>query len=290
MGRRTKKSTTDFMNKIVYLDYYNRLKMLALNCYKWEGLPDTIDERFLELTLFERGYSLYFNDSEIGNLSLPCVLTGKRDYNDIPTQRKGYANNGYTNFKSNKNSVIIYNNYLRIPTEQIIMLHAKKLYEIDRSLSVNVNAQKTPILILCSEQQKLTLENIYEQYEGNEPVIFGDKNLDLESIKSINTTAPYIVDKLQIARNQEWNNALTDLGIENSNQDKKERLVAGEVGVNYGNIEAQRNVFLMPRQKACEQINKMFGTNITVKFNSDLQTMVNVPFSDFGNLGGEELE
>ena len=83
------------------------------------------------------------------------------------------------------------------------------------------------------------------------------------------------MNKLQILKHQIWNEALTFCGIENSNADKKERLVSDEVGSNYGNIEAQRNVMLNARRQAVKKINKMFGTNIEVGFRSNLLTMVN---------------
>ena len=113
------------------------------------------------------------------------------------------------------------------------------------------------------------------QYDGNEPFIFGDKNLDIEGIKSLDIGSPFVADKLQILKHQIWNEALTFLGIENSNQDKKERLVSDEVGSNYGNVEAQRNVMLNARRQAVKKINSMFGTDINVKFRSNLATMVN---------------
>jgi hypothetical protein len=155
-------------------------------------------------------------------------------------------------------------------------MFAKRLYEIERSIDVNVKAQKTPVLVTASESQRLSMKQLYMQYDGNEPFIFGDKNLDFEGMKAINTTAPFVADKLQVLKHQIWNEALTFCGIENSNQDKKERMVSDEVGGNYGNIEAQRNVMLNARRQACNKINNMFGTNIEVYFRSDLQTMVNV--------------
>ena len=115
------------------------------------------------------------------------------------------------------------------------------------------------------------------KYDGNEPFIFGNKNLDLEDIKTLDTKAPYVADKLETLKHSIWNEALTFLGIENSNQDKRERLVADEVASNYGNVEAQRNIFLNARQIAADKINQMFGLDIKVSFNSDIKTMVNEP-------------
>lgn len=264
------------LNNKTYIDYYDRLKELALNVFEWENLPPSVDERFLELTLFDLGYCLYFNDEIIGNLALTCTIGGQLDVYRIPVMRRAYAVNGYNKLCTSKDSVLIFNNYLHTPTQLTIELFARRLYEIERAIDVNVKGQKTPTLILASEQQRLTMRNLYMQYDGNEPFIFGDKNMDIEGIKTLKTDAPYVADKLNNLKHQIWNEALTFCGIENSNQDKKERLVSDEVGSNYGNVEAQRNVMLNARKQAVKQINAMFGTDIDVHFRSSLNTMVNI--------------
>jgi len=292
--KKRQQTETMMLNSQTYLDYYNRLKELALNVFEWENLPDSVDERFLELVLFEYGYCAYFNDELLGDLALTCTIGGQLDVYRVPTQRRAYATNGYNKQLTNKDSVLIYNNYLRTPTDMTIRLFARRLYEIERSIDVNVKSQKTPVLITSSEQQRLTMKNYYMQYDGNEPFIFGDKHMDFEGMQVFKTDAPFVADKLQILKHQIWNEALTFCGIENSNQDKKERMVSDEVGGNYGNIEAQRNVMLNARRQAAEKINRMFGTNIEVSFRSNLQTMVNIenvePLDDFYSEEGETGE
>lgn len=276
------------LNNKTYSDYYNRLMELALNVFEWENLPPSVDERFIELTLYEMGYCLYFNDEIIGNLALTCTIGGQLDVYRIPLLRRAYAVNGYNKMCSAKDSVLIFNNYLHTPTQSTIELFARRLYEIERAIDINIKAQKTPTLILSSEQQRLTMKNLYMQYDGNEPFIFGDKNLDIDGIKSLKTDAPFVADKLETLKHQVWNEALTFCGIENSNQDKKERLVSDEVGSNYGNIEAQRNVMLNARKQAVKKINSMFGTNIDVHFRSNLATMVNADNVSRETLDNEE--
>lgn len=275
MGRKKKRWPSAQINNQTYIDYYQRLMEFAINMFEWRNLPPTVDERFLELTLYEKGYCLYFNDEVVGNLALACTIGGMLDVYRIPTERRAFAVNGYNKICTSQDSVLIFNNYLHTPTILTIELFARRLYEIERTIDVNVKAQKTPTLVLASEQQRLTLKNLYMQYDGNEPFIFGDKDMEFDGIKCLKTDAPYVADKLQVLKHQIWNEALTFCGIENSNQDKKERLVADEVGSNYGNIEAQRNVMLNARRQAADKINRMFGTNIEVGFRSSLNTMVN---------------
>lgn len=275
MGRKKNRWPSAQINNQTYIDYYQRLMEFAINMFEWRNLPPTVDERFLELTLYEKGYCLYFNDEVVGNLALTCTIGGMLDVYRIPTERKAFAVNGYNKICTSQDSVLIFNNYLHTPTILTIELFARRLYEIERTIDVNVKAQKTPTLVLASEQQRLTMKNLYMQYDGNEPFIFGDKDMEFDGIKCLKTDAPYVADKLQVLKHQIWNEALTFCGIENSNQDKKERLVADEVGSNYGNIEAQRNVMLNARRQAADKINRMFGTNIEVGFRSSLNTMVN---------------
>lgn len=278
---------SDRLNRNTFNDYFNRLFELAINMFKWENLPDTVDERFLELALCEKGYCLYFNDDIMGNLALTCMIGGELDVYRIPTRRIAFAVNGYQAERTNKDSVLIFNNYLHTPTMQTISLYAERLTAIERAIDVNVNAQKTPIAILTDEKQKRTVEEIYRKYEGNAPVIIGAKNLDLDSVKAITTGAPYVADKLNILKRQIWNEALTFFGIENANTEKRERLVSDEITSNLGGVQAQRYVMLNAREQAADKINRMFGTNISVKFRQDILGLegVNADGDLYGGIG-----
>lgn len=262
-------------NNIAYLHYYYFLKELAINMYKWDGLPPTVDERFLELTLFDYGYGLYFNDEVIGNLFLTCTIGGELDIYRIPINRMAYAANGYQNYKTKKDSVIVFNNYLHTTTHMSIDMYAQKLYNIDRTIDVNVNAQKTPILIICDQNQKLTLKNVYMQYEGNEPVIYANKNFDNSGISVLKTDAPFVADKLQTHKNRIWAEAMTFIGINNNNMDKKERQISDEVNSNLEQISMSRQIGLNARRQGAEEINRMFGTDITVNYNPELEELYN---------------
>lgn len=273
---------SDRLNRNTFNDYFNRLFELAINMFKWENLPDTVDERFLELALCEKGYCLYFNDEIMGNLALTCKIGGELDVYRIPTRRIAFAVNGYQAERTNKDSVLIYNNYLHTPTMQTISLYAERLTAIERAIDLNVNAQKTPIALLTDEKQKRTIEEIYRKYEGNAPVIIGAKNLDLDSVKALTTGAPYVADKLNILKRQIWNEALTFFGIENANTEKRERLVSDEITSNLGGVQAQRYVMLNAREQAADKINRMFGTNISVKFRQDILGLEGV--SEYGSL------
>lgn len=288
MGARKKRLEATYMNVATYDDIFSQLKEIALNVYRWENVPDSIDIRFLELCLFNRGYAVYFNDEILGNLALNCTIGGTLNVYNIPINRTAYASNGYKRFLTASDSVIIYNNYMHRATYPTIDMYAKRLTQIKRAIDVNITQQKVPKIIQCSRQQQLTFQNMYEQVDNNEPVIILDESADLKAFGVLDNTAPYVADKLNLLYKDLWNQALTFLGIENSNADKKERLVSDEVGSNYGNVEAQRNVMLNSRKQAVKEINNMFGTEIAVSFNSDLITMLNSP--TLLEEGGSDIE
>ena len=167
------------------------------------------------------------------------------------------------------NSVMIFNNLLRTNSILDVKMFALRLYNIDRTIDINVNAQKTPVLIVCDENERLTMQNVYKQWQGNEPVIKGDKNLNLKGITVLKTDAPYVADKLYELKCNIWNEALTYLGISNITINKKERMITDEVERNQGGVLANRYPFLNPREKAVIDINKMFNRDIEVEFRED---------------------
>jgi hypothetical protein len=237
--------------------------------FEWKNLPDTIDERFMELTLFSRGSAVFFKDEVMGFLCLPCLIKGRLDVYRIPIDRQAFSVNGYRKNLNNEDSVIIWNNYIHTNSELLVRNYSTRLWSLDRIIDVNANAQKTPVLIKASEQQKLTLENAYMQWEGNEPVIFGDKQLDTNNFSVLKTDAPYIADKIYQLKTQYWNECLTRLGISNVNIQKKERLISDEVTRAMGGVIASRYSRLEMRRQAADAINKMFNLDIEVDYRED---------------------
>ena len=256
-------------NNATYLQYYMHLAELAMSMFEWKNLPPTVDARFLELTLFEDGQIVFFKDEELGYLCLQCAVNGGFNVYRIPTNRRAYAVNGYQKNLTENDSVIIYNNFLRTNSMLDVRNFAERLYNIDRAIDVNINAQKTPILIKCDEQQRLTMLNTYQQYDGNQPVIFGDKALNTNAFQVLNTGAPLVADKLYTLKTQLWNECLTYLGISNINVQKKERLITDEVTRNQGGTIASRYARLESRRQACDQINRMFGLNVECNYRED---------------------
>lgn len=281
------------MNQRTYIQYLNRLTELATCMFEWKNLPPTVDERYLEMCLFETGKCVFFNDDVLGHLALKVATSGKLNVYNIPVERRAYASNGYNQTLTDENSVIIFNNYLHTNSVLDVQMFARRLSELDRIIDVNTKAQKTPTLIACNEQQRLTMEQLYAKYEGNQPVIFGTSDLNPKSLSVLKTDAPFNADKIYQLKTQYWNEALTYLGISNINVQKKERLISDEVTRNQGGTIASRYSRLQSRREAVEKINAMFDLNIEVNYREDFQylneELIN-PTVDYIDEGGLKNE
>lgn len=292
MGRRKRTNFEDSAttNTLTYMQYLRRLMELSMSMFAWKNLPNTVDPRYIELRLFETGSVVFFKDDVLGELCLDCIQQGNFDVYGNPITRRAYScYNNYQKVLNDKDSVIIWNNYLRTNSVTDIKLYAKRLWDLDRSVDVNAKAQKTPLLIQCNEKQRMSMKNLYMQYDGNTPVIFADNNIDINGVKVVSTQAPYVADKLYQLKNQIWNEALTYLGISNLNINKQERLITDEVSSSQGSTISSRYSRLECRKQAVEKINEMFGLNIEVDYRKDYQDIdLDMPSDD--TMGGDASE
>ena len=225
----------------------------------------------MELCLYAQGQAIFFKDEVLGYLCLNNAVQGRFNVYRIPIMRRAYAANGYQKRLDDTNSIIIYNDYLRGNTMNSIRIFAEQLADLDQTIKINAKAQKTPVLITCDENERLSLKNAYMQYDGNQPVIYGGKELRNNQFAVMKTDAPYVAKDLYELKIKYFNEALTYLGISNINVQKKERLVSDEVTRMIGGTIASRYQRLEMRRKACEQINDMFGLEIECNFRDDFR-------------------
>ena len=271
------------VNNQTYIDYLDRLKMIAVSLFTWEGLDEIAGvgaSDLLELALYENGRACFVKDKDLGYMSLRVNPNDKFNVYMLPTKVIAYS------FEYNKDYdfddiVYIKNNKLQKPTLETIKLFAYRLYECERTIDTNLIAQKTPVLIEGDTKTILTLKNVYMQYSGNTPFIFGSKQYDLNNrLNVLKTDAPYLIDKLELHKHEIWNECLTFLGINNANTDKKERLITNEVDSNNELIKYYLNCFYKPRKEACDLINKKYGLNIKVTLNDDILKLINMESDD----------
>ena len=261
------------INNETYVDYLDRLKLLATSLFTWEGLDKVAGEgasRFLELSLYEYGRACFIKDDELGYMALRVNPSDTFNVYMLPTKVQAWSIGYQKNFDID-DVVYIMNNELQIPTARTIGQFAYRLYETERTIDVNLIAQKTPVLIEGDTKTILTLKNVYMQYSGNTPFIFGSKAFDVSNkLNVLNTNAPYLIDKLELHKHEIWNECLTYLGIDNANTDKKERLITDEVESNNEVINYYLNCFYKTRKKACDEINKKYGLDIKLQLNKEV--------------------
>ena len=276
------------MNSQTYWDYLERFKKICLSMFEWVGLPESMNARYLEKCLYYKGQAALLKDPKYGYINTQCASGGYLNIYELPTELNCYSY-GYQEQKKlytglggeeDKDCILVMNNWQRIPTCATIELFCQRLAEAEMTASVNIKAQKTPVLIVVDENQRLMMENLYAKYDGNRPFIMGDKNqLGANAIQSINTGAPFIADKVMDYKKQIWNEALTYLGINTLQTEKKERLITDEASSNNELINLNLQSMLIPRQEAAKQFNKLFGLEgtdkeISVRLRSDLYNII----------------
>lgn len=256
-------------NNMTFSYYYYKLMLVARSLFEWENLPNNMDERWIEKYLFTSGKCIFYKDPVMGYMVAGLAQQGGVNCYGDPTSvwpvAENYTYNG-EKLVNGENCYVIRNNDLMLPNFPIIRHYAYKLCNIDRAIDTNVEAVKTPIIVRCSEKQKLSLKNAINQRKDNEPVIWSSDLSDInEMVDTLTTNAPIVFPQLQTQKHMILNEVFTDLGINNANMDKRERMVANEVEANNEQVKACEDVMLKSRQQACKEINRIFGTNISVK-------------------------
>lgn len=277
------------LNDATYIDYLDRFKKIALSIFEWVNLPRSMNAQYLERCLYYNGMATLLYDEFYGFINTNCASNGYLNIYGLPTSLNCYSydyqkdRSLYTGLKTDSKTdtcILVQNNWERIPTCGSMELFALRLYEAEQTAYVNIKAQKTPVMILVDETQRLLMENLYNKYDGNQPFIFGDKNqLNADTLKAIRTDAPFIADKIMEYKKEIFNEALTYLGINNIMVDKKERLITDEASANNELINLNLQSYLAPRQEACRQFNEKFGftgtdKEISVRVRSDLHNII----------------
>lgn len=288
------------INSDTFVDYLYRFKKIALSMFHWKNIPDSMDARFLELSLYYMGQAAVLKDENMGLINTKCASNGYFNIYGIPTKLNcwSYSYNvtkntyvGYEdeNINADNIAVLVMNNYDMMPTAATLELFAYRLTEAQRTCDMNIKQQKFPRIILTDKAQELTMKNLVAHIDNNELNIIGDKNLITpEQVRSIDTNAPYVADKITEYKKEIWNEFLTFMGISNMDY-KKERMITSESDSKNELINMNLQSLLIPRQEAAEAINKVFGTNIEVVVRSDLHNTIKEVENSFIDKNGDGM-
>lgn len=261
---RKRATLTDLLNNNTFRSLYDRYRLIAVNAWEWEGLPDGIQPRHIERVLFEKGMCAFFRRPKHGFMALQCDVGGDLNVYGDPLWYRAHGYN-YQKKLNVDDCIIIENNLLRIPTDPFIMHYVNKITEAERTMDVNIKACKTPIVFACDDKDVLSFKRIFQQVDGNVPAIFADTRLNLESMEAFQTGVKFLGNELMDYKRAVESDLLTFLGQNNTPVDKKERVLNAEANANNGLIESFAQLQEEARQRAAEAINEKYGLNITVK-------------------------
>lgn len=275
------------MNNSTYVDYLERMKKICLSMFEWQNLPTSMNARFIEMCLFYNGQAALLYDDNYGYINTMAADGGYINIYGLPTELNCYSyrfnqrRSLYmtdTGEEKGSECILVMNNYERVPTCATVNLFAYRLAEAQRTADVNIKAQRTPILLTTDQKQLFTLKKMYEEYDGNTPAIFADKNtITPDALKAIKTDAPFIAQNIMDYKREIWNEFLTFMGISNLSE-KRERMVTNEIDSNNELVNLNLQALLIPRKEACRQFNEKYGLMgekaIDVKVRSDLYNIV----------------
>lgn len=287
----TKKKLNNYKNAFVFQNTFSRLAMDGLKRYEFEGLPDTISERVLKQSfLWYGGACIFEKDGAL--LALPAVPTGAgfNVYGDPSKVWVFSKNNGYnkeidvyihgsdesafllkgmegTSGSKNPKGVYIRENAFAYPFINQTAFFAEAIADTMRTLDVCRVNIKNPFIITCEESIRNSVERYMQQRKENSEYIVSSGVFD-----------PNKIQLLPIVTNAESLNSCTSLiewyenkyrelcGITNSTGiDKKgENLIQAEIGINDDYTELNPEKALEYIQLGLDDVNKIFGTHITV--------------------------
>lgn len=271
---------TEIQGNKYFQHYMTYLNLIAYQLFEWEGLPESIDPRYLEVSLHTLGSIAIVEHPANKTLFVAQGSTHGRlnIYGKPQYYQTAFPNNefnftakiyNYGDELEDQNGVIIANNDLKIPTTHSLSLFAEDLAETKQISMINVKAQKNPWVMVANDKNLFSLKNLYAKIENGDPLVIIEEGLDPEAIKVHLTPTPYVADKLADLRDTIWAESLTFMGIKNANNTKKERLISDEVNSNNEQTTSSLNMWLAERQRACDLINKLFGLNVSVKVRSE---------------------
>lgn len=258
-----------------YLAYKDKMLTLAMNVFQFENMNPFIDMAYINKILVTKGSIAFFKDEVMGLIALPYTVIGKLDIYGRPTAIKPIPKFGSYNrvLKSNE-FVIMYDNESKLSIWTSIIQNCERISLIKRVIDINVKHQATPRYWKTSEENFNTVENILRGVDSLQDAIIVSDNNIIDDVNCSLAPAPFVADKLNEAKKEEWAEFLELIGISNVAIQKKERVIRDEILTSMGGTIASRYSRFESRRKAVEEINKLFNENIEVSFYDGLPTTI----------------
>lgn len=258
-----------------YLAYRTKMLTLAENVFQFKNMNPFIDMAFVNSELVTKGSIAFFKDEVMGLIALPYTSIGSLDIYGRPNRIAVIPKNGTYNRVLNRDEfVIMYDNDSHLPIYPNIIQSAERLALIKRTIDINIEQQRTPRVWKTTEENKKTMEDLVNNVDGNVNTIITYDNIDLDESNCVLAPAPYVADKLNQDKKEEWSEFLELIGITNVSVQKRERVIRDEVICSMGGTIASRYSRFTSRKNAIDKINKMFNENIEVEFYDGLPTTI----------------
>lgn len=254
-------------NDLTFIKYFTQFFNLALNIFKWEDTGE-VESRFIERTLIENGYCFVYEDVDFGLVCMPCSLVGLNIYNE-PTHIQITSPLISKTLKID-DGILIYNNYTKTGLIPIILNYVDRLTEIETTINTNIYLQKTPYIIVADKKTEKSIREVANQITNNEPVIVVKSSI-VENLQNLELHTNFVAPELFELKQKIENEFLTFIGLNNNSQtNKKERLIVDEVNVNNDYINRNVDILYNAREIACRKINEKFGVNWKVTRQNNL--------------------
>lgn len=152
------------------------------------------------------------------------------------------------------------------PIREMVDHYVTRIVNIDMVINTNLILHKIPFAVAVTPQDMNKARDIIQRIMNDDPVVFMELK-DLQLVKALTTSAPYIIDKLYSQRISLENELLTELGIDNviADQARKERLLVDEVNANNALINLNGKMMQNNIEDFLKQTNALFGTNFELE-------------------------
>lgn len=255
-------------NFMTYLMYVDQLRAIAENVFIFDNLPKSLNKRYINNILLNRGKIAFFKDEVMGLIALPFEdKEVKRNIYDEPVSIlvRSKSNNYHRRLREGE-YVIMYDNNLCISIWLHILQYAERLSLCMRTTDINIVQQRTPRFWKVKNENLKTIQDLKNKVDTNDDAIVTYKDLDLDDTTMVLAPSPYVADKVDLHYEKIWNEFLRFVGVANLSYTKKERNISDEIQAMQGGTIASRINRFEPRKDAIEEINEKFGTDIQVKY------------------------
>lgn len=259
-------------NERLQLEYKTWCLKKLFGAFEFGGIPDEWDYDYMLTNLFIHGY-IAITDTSAGVVPLRCGVTGI-DIFDHPT-RAIFANAVLGNFERNlygdnpaTDCALVKIQYDFMGVMPIVDRYAALLALCDNSIAVNLRNSKVAFIgLVSSKQQAATFEKMYRDIDSGKPAVYAKKSdgLTTDDIYYNHVRETYIANDVQLLKQSIKNDFLTEVGLNNANTDKRERLIVDEVNANNDEVQANVQHWIDNIREGLKRANALFGLELSVK-------------------------